>query len=62
MTTPTFDVVVVGGGIVGLATAHAVVRTGRSVAVVEREPRLAGHQTGHNSNVIHSGLYYAPGG
>ncbi|MHA6795757.1 L-2-hydroxyglutarate oxidase [Pseudonocardia bannensis] len=60
--TPRFDVVVVGGGIVGLATAHAVVRTGRSVAVVEREPRLAGHQSGRNSNVIHSGLYYAPGG
>jgi len=60
--TPRFDVVVVGGGIVGLATAHAVARTGRSVAVVEREPRLANHQTGNNSNVIHSGLYYAPGG
>ena len=56
------DVLVVGGGIVGLATAHAVARTGRSVAVVEREPRLAAHQTGNNSNVIHSGLYYAPGG
>ncbi len=62
MSTPSFDVVVVGGGIVGLATAHAVVRTGRTVAVVEREPRLANHQTGNNSNVIHSGLYYAPGG
>jgi L-2-hydroxyglutarate oxidase len=62
MTTPRYDVVVVGGGIVGLATAHAVARTGRSVAVVEREPRLAAHQTGNNSNVIHSGLYYAPGG
>jgi (S)-2-hydroxyglutarate dehydrogenase len=60
--TPRFDVVVVGGGIVGLATAHAVARTGRSVAVVEREPQLATHQTGNNSNVIHSGLYYAPGG
>src|ERR1700744_1781910 len=57
-----YDVVVVGGGIVGLATAHAVVRTGRTVAVVEREPRLAEHQTGRNSNVIHSGIYYAPGG
>src|ERR1700760_2661830 len=56
------DVVVVGGGIVGLATAHAVTRTGRSVAVIEREPDLARHQTGRNSNVIHSGLYYAPGG
>ncbi len=60
--TPRFDLVVVGGGIVGLATAHAAVRAGRSVAVVEREPRLANHQTGNNSNVIHSGLYYAPGG
>jgi (S)-2-hydroxyglutarate dehydrogenase len=60
--TPRFDVVVVGGGIVGLATAHAVARTNRSVAVVERETQLAVHQTGHNSNVIHSGLYYAPGG
>ena len=62
MSTPRFDLVVVGGGIVGLATAHAALRTGRSVAVVEREPRLANHQTGNNSNVIHSGLYYAPGG
>jgi (S)-2-hydroxyglutarate dehydrogenase len=60
--TPRFDVVVVGGGIVGLATAYAAVRAGRTVAVVEREPRLASHQTGHNSNVVHSGLYYAPGG
>ena len=50
-----YDVVVVGGGIVGLATAHAVLRTGRRVVVVEREPRLAAHQTGRNSNVIHSG-------
>jgi L-2-hydroxyglutarate oxidase len=57
-----YDVVVVGGGIVGLATAHAAVRSGRTVAVVEREPALAAHQSGHNSNVIHSGLYYAPGG
>jgi (S)-2-hydroxyglutarate dehydrogenase len=62
VSTPRYDVVVVGGGIVGLATAHAVVRSGRSVAVVEREPALAAHQSGHNSNVIHSGLYYAPGG
>ena len=60
--TPEYDVVVVGGGIVGLATALAVARSGRSVAVVEREPRLAEHQTGRNSNVIHSGIYYAPGG
>ncbi|MFC5996876.1 L-2-hydroxyglutarate oxidase [Pseudonocardia hispaniensis] len=59
--TPRFDVVVVGGGIVGLATAYELARSGRSVAVLEREPRLANHQTGNNSGVIHSGLYYAPG-
>jgi L-2-hydroxyglutarate oxidase len=45
-------VVVVGGGIVGLATAHAVSRTGRSVAVVEREPQLAAHQTGNRRNRV----------
>ena len=59
--TVRHDVVVVGGGIVGLATAYAAVRAGRTVALVEREHRLAAHQTGRNSNVIHSGLYYAPG-
>jgi len=56
------DLVVVGGGIVGLATAYAAVRAGRSVAVVECERRLGHHQSGRNSNVIHSGLYYTPGG
>jgi (S)-2-hydroxyglutarate dehydrogenase len=61
-TRGKYDVLVVGGGIVGLATAHAVVRSGRTVAVVEREPRLAEHQTGRNSGVIHSGIYYPPGG
>lgn len=60
--TPSYDLVVVGGGIVGLATAYAATRAGHSVAVVEREARPANHQTGNNSNVIHSGLYYAPGG
>lgn len=60
-STPRFDVVVVGGGIVGLATAMALTEGGRSVVVLEKESRLAAHQTGHNSGVIHSGLYYAPG-
>jgi L-2-hydroxyglutarate oxidase len=60
--TSRVDLVVVGGGIVGLATAYAAVRAGRSVAVVEREHRLGHHQSGRNSNVIHSGLYYTPGG
>ncbi|GAA4887719.1 L-2-hydroxyglutarate oxidase [Saccharopolyspora cebuensis] len=57
------DVVVIGGGIVGLATARAVLRSapGTSVLVLEAERRWGAHQSGHNSNVIHSGLYYAPG-
>jgi len=60
---PAYDVVVVGGGIVGLATAYqlAVRRPGVRLLVLEKEPRLAGHQTGHNSGVIHTGLYYRPG-
>jgi (S)-2-hydroxyglutarate dehydrogenase len=57
------DVIVVGGGIVGLATAYRLLgqRPGLRVAVVEKEPALALHQTGHNSGVLHAGLYYAPG-
>src|SRR5262249_39305154 len=52
-----------GGGIVGMATAHELLaRAPRlSVAVLEAEGHLAAHQTGHNSGVIHSGLYYKPG-
>jgi len=58
----TCDVVIIGGGIVGLATALRLIERGvRSIAVVEAERRLAAHQTGHNSGVIHSGLYYKPG-
>lgn len=55
--------VVIGGGIVGLATARALQRLQphRPVLVLEKEERLAAHQTGHNSGVIHSGLYYTPG-
>jgi 2-hydroxyglutarate dehydrogenase len=55
------DVAVVGGGIVGLATARELARRGREVLVLEREPRLGAHQTSHNSGVIHQGIYYAPG-
>ena len=62
MTDLTVDVAVVGGGIVGVATAMAVAAHSRvSLAIVEKEPRLAAHQTGNNSGVIHSGLYYKPG-
>jgi L-2-hydroxyglutarate oxidase len=53
--------VVVGGGIVGLATAVAMAERGYPPIVLEAENRLAAHQTGHNSGVIHSGLYYKPG-
>lgn len=57
------DAVVVGGGIVGLASALALLarRPGSSVVVLEKEPGLAAHQTGRNSGVVHSGLYYKPG-
>lgn len=58
----TFDVTVVGGGIVGLATARALAVDHRlRCLVLEAEDRLAFHQTGHNSGVVHSGLYYKPG-
>jgi L-2-hydroxyglutarate oxidase LhgO len=59
----SFDVVVIGGGIVGLATALQIIRkqNGVRIAVLEKEPGIARHQTGHNSGVIHSGLYYKPG-
>ncbi len=58
-----FDLAVVGGGIVGLATARALLaaRPDLRLVVLEKEARLASHQTGHNSGVIHSGIYYKPG-
>ena len=58
-----FDVVVVGGGIIGLATARELLARypRKRVAVIEKEPEVARHQTGHNSGVIHAGMYYVPG-
>ncbi|MFE2726065.1 L-2-hydroxyglutarate oxidase [Kitasatospora sp. NPDC059327] len=58
-----FDVLVVGGGIVGLSTAYALTRArpGLRLALLEKEPGFAAHQTGRNSGVIHSGVYYRPG-
>ncbi len=57
-----YDVVVVGGGIVGVATARALLAARRlRLLVAEAERRLAAHQTGNNSGVVHSGLYYRPG-
>jgi (S)-2-hydroxyglutarate dehydrogenase len=59
----TYDFCVVGGGIVGLATAMALLERhpGARLVLLEKENALATHQTGHNSGVIHSGIYYAPG-
>jgi L-2-hydroxyglutarate oxidase len=58
-----FDIIVVGGGIVGLATAYKITLSHPDIriAILEKEEKLASHQTGHNSGVIHSGLYYRPG-
>jgi (S)-2-hydroxyglutarate dehydrogenase len=58
-----FDDLVIGGGIVGLATARALQlrHPGKRIALLEKERAVAQHQTGHNSGVIHSGIYYKPG-
>jgi L-2-hydroxyglutarate oxidase len=58
-----FDIVVIGGGIVGLASAYKIMlgHPKIRIAVLEKEEKVATHQTGHNSGVIHSGLYYRPG-
>lgn len=62
MDPARYDVAIIGGGIVGLATALALVESGcRNLIVIEAEGELAAHQTGNNSGVIHSGLYYKPG-
>ena len=61
--TQSFDVIVIGGGIVGLASAYSVLEqnAGLRLVVIEKENTLGAHQTGRNSGVIHSGLYYKPG-
>src|SRR5262245_5988287 len=63
MASARFDTVVVGAGIVGLAVAREVLRRhpDGSVAVLEREAGPAAHRTGHNSGVVHGGIYYQPG-
>lgn len=57
------DVAIIGGGIVGLATAYRLLERfpGKKVVVLEKEREVAQHQTGHNSGVLHSGIYYKPG-
>lgn len=63
MQSADVDAVVIGAGVVGLATALALLalRPNASLVVLEKESELAAHQTGHNSGVIHAGLYYKPG-
>ena len=62
MPADRYDTIIVGAGIIGLAVAREVLMRGRSrVLVVEREDAAARHQSGHNSGVIHAGVYYAPG-
>ncbi len=58
-----WDIAIVGGGIIGLATAlHLLERhPALALVVLEKEPAIGQHQTGHNSGVLHSGIYYAPG-
>lgn len=60
---PRFDFAIIGGGIVGLSTAWQLIqlKPGLKIAVLEKEATLAFHQTGRNSGVIHSGIYYKPG-
>ncbi|MEM1218290.1 MAG: L-2-hydroxyglutarate oxidase [Bacteroidota bacterium] len=59
-----FDVTIIGAGIVGLSTAYHLAQQNPSltICVVDKETSIAAHQTGHNSGVIHSGIYYTPGG
>jgi L-2-hydroxyglutarate oxidase LhgO len=63
MSTKPYDVAIVGGGIVGLATALALneLNPALKLVLLEKEPGVARHQTGHNSGVIHAGIYYKPG-
>ena len=63
MDRDSYDVAVIGAGIIGLATAMrlATEMPQLRTVVLEKEPEIALHQTGHNSGVIHAGIYYAPG-
>src|SRR6266536_3067264 len=58
-----YDIAIIGGGIVGLATALSISERypGVRLVILEKESKVAAHQTGHNSGVIHSGIYYKPG-
>ncbi|SES73369.1 L-2-hydroxyglutarate oxidase [Salinibacillus kushneri] len=58
-----YDFIIVGGGIVGLSVGLSLTKQypSKKVLILEKEQELASHQTGHNSGVIHSGIYYKPG-
>ncbi|TGZ65789.1 hypothetical protein CRM22_005696 [Opisthorchis felineus] len=62
-TADSFDIGIIGGGILGLATGRELLQRHPKLRllVLEKEPELGAHQTGHNSGVIHAGIYYAPG-
>ena len=57
------DVIIIGGGIIGLSAAYNILKAfpSRRVLMIEKEAGPAHHQTGHNSGVLHSGIYYTPG-
>ena len=63
MSEQTWDIAIIGGGIIGLAAALELLtrRPNLRLVVLEKEQRIARHQSGHNSGVIHSGIYYNPG-
>jgi L-2-hydroxyglutarate oxidase len=63
MTDSRYDVIIIGGGVVGLGVGFEITRRfpGKRLLVLEKEDRVARHQSGHNSGVIHSGVYYKPG-
>ncbi|MBI2940762.1 MAG: L-2-hydroxyglutarate oxidase [Chloroflexi bacterium] len=63
MSEHEFDIAIVGAGLIGLAVAREVLSRwpDRRLVVLEKEPEIAAHQSGHNSGVIHTGIYYAPG-
>src|SRR5580692_6758138 len=63
MTDSRYDVIIIGGGVVGLGVGFEIVRRfpRKRLLVLEKEDRVARHQSGHNSGVIHSGVYYKPG-
>ena len=62
MNSNNSDIIVIGGGIIGTATALSIKNNKNlNILIIEAEKELASHQTGNNSGVIHSGLYYKPG-